>query len=102
MKSLNLPYELGGCKVRKNEVPSHAQMCDVLYVTLQRLCDKVLAYGSDEKRYSAHANFPNHANRSSQNIIELANNNRVCNKDPAGGKGSTRSTLSIRCTVKQT
>ena len=62
----------------------------------------LLVYDSDEKRYSAHANFPNHANRSSQNIIELANNNRVCNKGPAGEKGSTWSTLSIRCTVKQT
>ena len=44
----------------------------------------LLAYDSDEKRYSAHANFPNHANSSSQNKIELANNNRVCNKAPAG------------------
>ena len=31
----------------------------------------LLAYASDEKLYSAHANFPNHANRSSQNKIEL-------------------------------
>ena len=35
--------------------------------------------------------------------IELATENSlVCNKAPAGEKGSTRSTLSIRSTVKQT
>ena len=63
----------------------------------------LLAYASDEKLYSAHANFLNQANRSSQTKIELATeNSRVCNKAPAGEKGSTRSTLSIRCTVKQT
>ena len=51
----------------------------------------VLAYASDEKLYPAHANFPNHANRSSQKIkIELAT------------KGSTRSSLSVSCTAKQT
>ena len=33
----------------------------------------LLAYASDEKLDPAHTNFPNHANRSSQNKIELAN-----------------------------
>ena len=50
----------------------------------------LLAYASDEKLYPAHANFPNHANRSSQKKIELAK------------KSSTRSSLSISFTVKQT
>ena len=57
--------ELGGCKVRKNEVPSHAQTRDVLYLTFQSsaigtlLNVTLLAYGSDDKPYPAHANFPN-------------------------------------------
>ena len=32
----------------------------------------LLAYASDEKLNPAHANFPNHGNRSSQKKIELA------------------------------
>ena len=43
LKSMNLPYDLGGCAVRKNEVPSHAQTCDVLYLTFQRLGDRDIA-----------------------------------------------------------
>ena len=63
----------------------------------------LLAYASDEKLYPAPANFPNQANRSSQKKIELATgNSHVFNKDPAGVKGSTRSSLSISCTAKQT
>ena len=50
----------------------------------------LLAYASDEKLYSAHANFPNQANRTKQNKIELAN------------KGSARSSQSVSCTAKQT
>ena len=63
----------------------------------------LLAYASDEQLYSTRANFPNQANCSSQQKLELATENSlVCNKASAGEKGSTRSTLSIRCTVKQT
>ena len=63
----------------------------------------LLVYASNEKLYPAHANFPNQANRSSRKKIELATeNSRVCNKAPAGEKGSTRSFLSISCTAKQT
>ena len=62
--------ELGGCKVRKNEVPSHAQTCDISLSrgsAIETLLDvTLLAYVSDEKLYPAHANFPNHACRSSQ------------------------------------
>ena len=56
----------------------------------------LLAYASDEKLYPAHANFPN-KNRASDGKIIV-----VRNKAPAGEKGSTRSSLSIRCKVKQT
>ena len=35
--------ELGGCKVRKNDVLSHAQTCDVLYLIFQRLGDRDIA-----------------------------------------------------------
>ena len=43
LNSLNLTYELGGCKVRKNEVPGHAQTCDVLYITFQRRGNRDIA-----------------------------------------------------------
>ena len=63
--------DLGGCKVRKNEVPSHAQTCYILNLTRGSaigtlLNVTLLAYSSDEKLNPAHANFPNHGNRSSQ------------------------------------
>ena len=59
----------------------------------------LLAYASDEKLYSARANFPNQAKRNragDEKIVVLRN------KAPVWEKDSTRSTLSIRCTVKQT
>ena len=47
--------------------------CATFYISLSRgsaigtlLNVTLLAYASDEKLYPAHANFPNHANRSSQ------------------------------------
>ena len=50
----------------------------------------LLAYASDEQLYSTRADFPNQAK-----------GNRANSPKGAGAKGSTRSTLSIRCTVKR-
>ena len=36
-------HDLDGCKVPKNEVPSHAQTYDVLYLTFQRLGGRYIA-----------------------------------------------------------
>ena len=51
-------------KFEKNEVPRHAQTCDILYLTSKGsaigtlLNFTLLAYASDEKLYSAPANVP--------------------------------------------
>ena len=37
LNSMDLPCDMGGCKVPKNEVPGHAQTYNVLYLTFQRL-----------------------------------------------------------------
>ena len=54
----------------------------------------LLAYASDEQLYSTRADFPNQAkgNRAGD---------EKNSPEGAGAKGSTRSTLSIRCTVKR-
>ena len=37
-------HGLGGCKIRKEQVPNNAQTCDVLYLTFQRLGGRDIAY----------------------------------------------------------
>ena len=65
-------------KYEKNYVPGHAQTCGVRILfsrgsaigTLLNVT--LLAYASDEKLNPVHANFPNHANRSSQKKIRAS------------------------------